>query len=431
MGVENFLIYAEENSEDRNKIPCPCGRCANFKKFSVKTIRGHIYDNGYCLGYAHWVWHGETASTGPKSSGASCPPEEQAPEHLLSKPLMKRQSKIRSMSLLRKLLMRFVADIEQPLYMGSDCTKLESTLKLHNWKSRFGITDSAFTNLISSVGSLLPKDNVLPSNAYEAKKNRLQFRGVHANATKCPKCRLSRWKLTKKGEERVNLPAKVMCEPRNLRLALSADGVNPHNNGLSNRYSCWPFILVTYNLPPWLCVKRKFMMLSILVPGPHEPGNNIDIYLQPMIDDLKKFWEEGEPNLYDAYNKSFFTLKAVLMWTINDFPAYGNLSGCVNKGYKCCPVCGDDTVGKYLTRSRKMCYQGHRRYLPLHHPYRRKKAAFNGQQEFGQPRRTLSREEVLAEKEQIKFEFGNKMKKAKKVEIPWKKKSVFFIISGI
>ncbi|XP_074341917.1 uncharacterized protein LOC141679313 [Apium graveolens] len=370
-------------------------------------------------------------------------------------------------------------------------------LKLHNWKSRFGITDSAFTDLLSSVGSLLPKDNVLPSNAYEAKKTLsnlgleyikfhscpndcVLYRGVHADATKCPKCRLSRWKLTKKGEERVNLPAKVMwyfpiiprfkrmfkspstaellcwhaqqqtqdgkmrhpadspswknidyrwpsfgSEPRNLRLALSTDGVNPHNNGLSNRYSCWPVILVTYNLPPWLCMKRKFMMLSILVPGPHEPGNNIDIYLQPMIDDLKKLWKEGEPNVYDAYNKSFFTLKAVLMWTINDFPAYGNLSGCVNKGYKCCPICGDDTVAKYLTHSRKMCYQGHRRYLPLHHPYRRQKAAFNGQQEFGQPRRTLSGEEVLAEQEQIKFEFGKKMKKAKKVESLWKKKWMY------
>ncbi|XP_074323765.1 uncharacterized protein LOC141660678 [Apium graveolens] len=517
MGVENFLIYAEENSEDRNKIPCPCGRCANFKKFSIKTIRGHIYDNGFCLGYVHWVWHGETASTGPKSSSASCPPEEQAPdpppeqasdeaseqdqEHVAaSKTVDVCEAAYNSSQYDNDSYQfrRFVADAEQPLYEGSDCTKLESMLKLHNWKSRFGITDSAFTDLLSSVGSLLPKDNVLPSNAYEAKKTLsnlgleyikfhscpndcVLYRGVHADATKCPKCRLSRWKLTKKGEERINLPAKVMwyfpiiprfkhmfkspstaklmcwhaqqrtqdgkmrhpadspswknidyrwpsfgSEPRNLRLALSADGVNPHNNGLSNRYSCWPVILVTYNLPPWLCMKRKFMMLSILVPGPHEPGNNIDIYLQPMIDDLKKLWKEGEPNMYDAYNKSFFTLKAVLMWTINDFPAYGNLSGCVNKGYKCCPVCRDDTVAKFLTHSRKMCYQGHRRYLPLHHPYRRQKAAFNGQQEFGQPRRTLSGEEVLAEQEQIKFEFGKKMKKAKKVESLWKKKSVFF-----
>ena len=122
-------------------------------------------------------------------------------------------------------------------------------------------------------------------------------------------------------------------EPRNICFALSADGINTHNNGLSNRYSCWPVVLATYNLHPWLCMKRKFMMFTILVSGLHEPGNNIDLFLQPSISDLKKLWDEGEPNVYDAYTKSFFTLKVVLMWTINDFPAYENLSGYVNKGY--------------------------------------------------------------------------------------------------
>ncbi|XP_074362937.1 uncharacterized protein LOC141703275 [Apium graveolens] len=173
-------------------------------------------------------------------------------------------------------------------------------------------------------------------------------------------------------------------------------------------------------------MKRKFMMLSVLVPGPHEPGNNIDVYLQPLIDDLKKLWEEGEPNVYDAYSKSYFTLKAILLWTINDFPAYGNLSGCVNKGYKSCPICGDDTVAKYLSHSRKMCFQGHRRYLPRQHPYRRQKAAFNGQQELGNACQPLFGEEVLARQERIDFCFEKEVKKSKKVECPWKKKSVFF-----
>ncbi|XP_074328217.1 uncharacterized protein LOC141666118 [Apium graveolens] len=173
-------------------------------------------------------------------------------------------------------------------------------------------------------------------------------------------------------------------------------------------------------------MKRKFMILSVLDPGPHEPGNNIDVYLQPLIDDLKKLWEEGEPNVYDAYSKSYFTLKAILLWTINDFPAYGNLSGCVNKGYKSFPICGDDTVAKYLSHSRKMCFQGHRRYLLRQHPYRRQKAAFNGQQELGNACQPLSEEEVLAHLERIDFCFGKEVKKSKKVECPWKKKSVFF-----
>ncbi|KAI5351545.1 hypothetical protein L3X38_004436 [Prunus dulcis] len=52
-------------------------------------------------------------------------------------------------------------------------------------------------------------------------------------------------------------------ELRNLRLALSSDRFNPHSS-LSSRYSCWPVILVTNNLPPWLCMKQKFRMLTLL-----------------------------------------------------------------------------------------------------------------------------------------------------------------------
>lgn len=58
-------------------------------------------------------------------------------------------------------------------------------------------------------------------------------------------------------------------DPRNLHLALSTDGISPHSS-LSSTYSCWPIILITYNLPPWLCIKRKFMMLSLLIFGPQQ-----------------------------------------------------------------------------------------------------------------------------------------------------------------
>lgn len=97
-------------------------------------------------------------------------------------------------------------------------------------------------------------------------------------------------------------------EPRNLRLALSADGINPYSS-LSSRYSCWPIILVTYNLPPWLCMKRKFMMLTSLISGPKQLGNDIDVYLAPVIDDLKLLWEVGV-DVYDAYRQQSFQLQS-------------------------------------------------------------------------------------------------------------------------
>ncbi|KAA0045346.1 uncharacterized protein E6C27_scaffold316G001250 [Cucumis melo var. makuwa] len=137
-----------------------------------------------------------------------------------------------------------------------------------------------------------------------------------ANETECPECGQSRWKNVKdRNEKRKKIPSKVICERiedgkllhptdspawklvdfkwpdfgyehRNLRLALSADGVNPH--------------------------------------GPKQPGDDVGTYLAPLIEDLKLLWENGV-QCYDAYREEVFNLRSVLLWTINDFPAYGTL----------------------------------------------------------------------------------------------------------
>ncbi|KAL0540929.1 hypothetical protein IC582_020954 [Cucumis melo] len=232
------------------------------------------------------------------------------------------------------------------------------------------------------------------------------YRKEYANAIVCPECGESRWKYGKDENKKKKIPAKIMwyfppiprfqrmfrsveCaknltwhatereiddklrhpadsptwklvdtmwpnfsyEPRNLRLALSADGINPYSD-MSSKYSCWPVVMVIYNLPPWLCMKRKFMMLSILISGPKQPGHDIGIYLESLIDDLKLLWESGV-QCYDAYNEELFNLRTVLLWTINDFPAYGNLSRCSVKGYKACPICEDNISSIRLKYGKK------------------------------------------------------------------------------
>ena len=99
-------------------------------------------------------------------------------------------------------------------------------------------------------------------------------------------------------------------------------------------------------------MKRKFMMLSILISGPKQPGDDIGIYLEPLIDDLKLLWKCGV-QCYDAYNEELFNLRTVLLWTINKFPTYGNLSGCSVKGYKACPICEDNTSSIRLKYGKK------------------------------------------------------------------------------
>jgi len=77
------------------------------------------------------------------------------------------------------------------------------------------------------------------------------------------------------------------------------DGMNPFAN-LSSNHSSWSILLVIYNLPPALCMKRKYMMLSMMISGPKQPANDIDVYLNPLIEDLKLLWNEGV-DVFDAF----------------------------------------------------------------------------------------------------------------------------------
>jgi hypothetical protein len=65
-----------------------------------------------------------------------------------------------------------------------------------------------------------------------------------------------------------------------------------------------------------------------------------------------------------------FTLKAMLIWTINDFPAYGLVSGQQTKGYRGCPICGEDTCAEQSVAMKKMLYLGSRRFLCTRHMLR-------------------------------------------------------------
>ncbi|VVA31182.1 PREDICTED: transposon, partial [Prunus dulcis] len=132
----------------------------------------------------------------------------------------------------------------------------------------------------------------------------------------------------------------------------------------------------------------------------------------------------------DAHIGEYFTLRGVLLWIVNDFPTYGNLSSCVVKGYKACPICSDDTPSHRLKNGHKICYIGHRKWLPINHPYRRQRAAFNGKPEYGTPPEPLHGEEVLRIVEDINYIWGSKnggsVGENDGDRVCWKKKSKFF-----
>ncbi|KAL6336240.1 hypothetical protein AAG906_011122 [Vitis piasezkii] len=222
---------------------------------------------------------------------------------------------------------------------------------------------------------MFPINNELPLSIYEAKKTLntlgMESEKIHAcpndcilyrnelnDESSCPTYGTSRWKLDKiRTKKRKGVPTKVMWYfppiPRFKRLFQSRkfakdliwhaqerefDGKMHHPSDSPSRK------LVDHRWPDFASEPRNlrlaisFMMLSLLISGPRQPGNDIDVYLAPLLDDLKMLWEEGVES-YDAHRQELFTLRVVLLWTINDFPAYGNLSGCVVKGYFACPIC--------------------------------------------------------------------------------------------
>ena len=138
---------------------------------------------------------------------------------------------------------------------------------------------------------------------------------------------------------------------------------------LSSMHSTWPVVLTIYNLPPWVCQKRRYLMLTMLISGPKQPSNDIDVFLELFIEDMKILFDVGV-KMIDASLKKKFTIKAIIFVTITDYPGLFSLSGQI-KGKTGYVVCIDNTCYTYLKGSNKMVYRRHRRFLVIKHRYRK------------------------------------------------------------
>ncbi|XP_060962267.1 uncharacterized protein LOC133032365 [Cannabis sativa] len=217
-------------------------------------------------------------------------------------------------------------------------------------------------------------------------------------------------------------------EPRNVRLGLAADGFNPFGN-MSLAYSMWPVVLANYNLPPWMCMKDNNFMVALLIPGPKSPGKDMDVFLRPLVDELKELWVDGV-DTRDCTTNTMFKLRAALLWTVNDFPAPSSLSGWSGQGYKACPTCNEDTTSIRVIG--KTSYVGHRRFLPSNHRFRRD-TNFDGEIERRHPPRRFTCEEILEQVNKLvpqipgKHEqFGGVKRRRVAEDQNWRKKSIFY-----
>ena len=178
-------------------------------------------------------------------------------------------------------------------------------------------------------------------------------------------------------------------------------------------------------------MKRKYIMMPIIIQGPKQPGNDIDVYLRPLVEDLKQLWKKEGVPVWDEDKQEEFNLRALLFVTINDWPALSNLSGQSNKGYKACTHCMDETESTYLKHCRKVVYMGHRRFLAANHPVRKKGKHFEHKADHRTKPKHRSGKTVFAMVKDLKVVFG-KGPGSQHIESEdghaamWKKNSIFW-----
>ncbi|KAL3846266.1 hypothetical protein ACJIZ3_003669 [Penstemon smallii] len=487
-GVKRFLDFAFRNLTSDEIIRCPCKKCKLRSLVTREVAYDHLIAIGFLEDYTTLVFHGELESSSAPNNEANSrnrsymdidmeslmheafgiPSSHETENHMptgFEDQLNEDQPNPEATT-----FFSFVKDANKELYPGCETyTKLS-----------FIIYNNSFSMLLNLLKAILPDGESLPNSFCEMKKI------IGKLGLECPKCHTSRYVIPEGDSNNSasselassKVPAKVLryfpliprlqrlfissmtasvmrwhkedrtkdgymrhpadspawktfdhkhpdfsAEPRNVRLGLATDGMNPFKT-MSTTYSIWPVILMAYTLPSWMCMDRENLFLSMIIPGPSSPGNNIDVYLRPLIDELNLLWGDGVVT-FDISTKTNFRMRAALMWTISDLPGLAYVSGWSTRGKYGCICCHKETCSTWLKYGRKFCYMGHRRFLEKNHAFRKDDKSFYGGKENGSAPLPLDGCTILEMLEGVQIEFG---KNCANPDLPynWKKKSIFF-----
>ncbi|KAB5591793.1 hypothetical protein CTheo_4785 [Ceratobasidium theobromae] len=108
-------------------------------------------------------------------------------------------------------------------------------------------------------------------------------------------------------------------DDREIALGLSVDGMCPFKK---RKNSCWPLILVNYNLPPDIRTHLHNIYCVGVIPGPSSP-HDINSFLQPLVDELLELAKGVEA--VDILHEELFQLRAHLISVFGDIPALSKI----------------------------------------------------------------------------------------------------------
>nr|AAN08256.1 putative transposon protein [Oryza sativa Japonica Group]AAN16333.1 TNP2-like protein [Oryza sativa Japonica Group] len=370
------LAKAHAASENLRSIFCPCKVCKNeILLQDLNEVLSHIVERGFKKGYKIWTFHGEA---GIENEGIDFDLEDML-RHVEPEILTGTRRGLDNWEALEKAAKELLYD--EAKGCDKDYLVLRSVLELLRLKARHGWSDTSFNDLMDLLGVMLPKPNLLLTNTYQAKKlicplslgvqkihacenHCVLYRKEFADLDSCPTCGTSRYKTGNGASDGEVVDKDDAPVDENKKIPRKVMWYLPVKDRLKRLY---------YNrddaeLMRWHQEGRN-------IDGPRQPGINIDVFLEPLMEDMQELWEEGL-RMWDEYRREHFTLHAIIVVTINDLPANFSFSGQF-KGKFGCLICIDKTSYKYLTSSSKGVYMHHRQFLPQRHRWCAKARLFD------------------------------------------------------
>nr|GEX65944.1 hypothetical protein [Tanacetum cinerariifolium] len=343
IGLKKFIDDCKPLVDSVGNIRCPCKSCRLVLWVSIKHLSDHISKYGFNPSYKTWIHHGDICETNNDPTQAKrnefedlyvSAKEELNPgcDYVTRLDFMANVTYFKVKGKLTDFIFNEMLEVFQNVFPTAKGYKLPPSY--YAIKKTFKMIGLGYESIHACVNDCF---------LFQGDANK----DVHF----CPTCNTSRWKDSNTPGKKV--PKKVLCcyfsiiprlqllnksshtakemiwhvtgkcmepdkmqhlvdgrawkdfdtkyldfaaEPRNVRSGLAADRFNSFGN-LSQSYSMWPVILTTYNLPPWLCMKESSFMLTLLIPGLKSSGKDVDVYLRPLIDDLKDLWAKPEESL--------------------------------------------------------------------------------------------------------------------------------------